>query len=122
MRTNRGGSLLLPNPDLEFACLLKFVSFPHSVPGKSLFVPLSASCCPEIPRDSGLFFLHSPGLEELVLSEMNSPSRTQTGDSSSISSFSYREILKEKETTAVPARVRGKFHLLRLEDPHFSLT
>ncbi|XP_038172201.1 GRIP1-associated protein 1 isoform X4 [Arvicola amphibius] len=44
------------------------------------------------------------GLEELVLSEMNSPSRTQTGDSSSISSFSYREILKEKETTAVPAR------------------
>ncbi|XP_057615142.1 GRIP1-associated protein 1 isoform X3 [Chionomys nivalis] len=44
------------------------------------------------------------GLEELVLSEVNSPSRTQTGDSSSISSFSYREILKEKETTAVPAR------------------
>ncbi|CAH6785731.1 GRIP1-associated protein 1 isoform X7 [Phodopus roborovskii] len=44
------------------------------------------------------------GLEELVLSEMNSPSRTQTGDSSSISSFSYREILKEKESSAVPAR------------------
>uniref|UniRef100_A0A2K5EZT2 GRIP1 associated protein 1 n=1 Tax=Aotus nancymaae TaxID=37293 RepID=A0A2K5EZT2_AOTNA len=44
------------------------------------------------------------GLEELVLSEMNSPSRTQTGDSSSISSFSYREILREKESTAVPAR------------------
>ncbi|XP_041500214.1 GRIP1-associated protein 1 isoform X4 [Microtus oregoni] len=44
------------------------------------------------------------GLEELVLSKVNSPSRTQTGDSSSISSFSYREILKEKETTAVPAR------------------
>ncbi|KAH0519395.1 GRIP1-associated protein 1 [Microtus ochrogaster] len=62
------------------------------------------------------------GLEELVLSEVNSPSRTQTGDSSSISSFSYREILKEKETTAIPARVSGKFHLLRLEDPHFSLT
>uniref|UniRef100_Q4V328-2 Isoform 2 of GRIP1-associated protein 1 n=1 Tax=Homo sapiens TaxID=9606 RepID=Q4V328-2 len=48
------------------------------------------------------------GLEELVLSEMNSPSRTQTGDSSSISSFSYREILREKESSAVPARVRGK--------------
>lgn len=44
------------------------------------------------------------GLEELVLSEMNSPSRTQTGDSSSVSSFSYREILREKETSAVPAR------------------
>ncbi|XP_012979941.1 GRIP1-associated protein 1 isoform X2 [Mesocricetus auratus] len=44
------------------------------------------------------------GLEELVLSEMNSPSRTQTGDSSSISSFSYREILKEKESSAMPAR------------------
>ncbi|XP_058514243.1 GRIP1-associated protein 1 isoform X2 [Ochotona princeps] len=44
------------------------------------------------------------GLEELVLSEMNSPSRTQTGDSSSISSFSYREILKEKESSAAPAR------------------
>ncbi|XP_062855303.1 GRIP1-associated protein 1 isoform X1 [Trichomycterus rosablanca] len=36
------------------------------------------------------------GLEELVLSEINSPSRTQqTGDSSSISSFSYREMMKE---------------------------
>uniref|UniRef100_A0A2K6V7X4 GRIP1 associated protein 1 n=1 Tax=Saimiri boliviensis boliviensis TaxID=39432 RepID=A0A2K6V7X4_SAIBB len=46
------------------------------------------------------------GLEELVLSEMNSPSRTQTGDSSSISSFSYREILREKESSAVPARVK----------------
>ncbi|KAM9181413.1 GRIP1-associated protein 1 isoform 4-T4 [Dugong dugon] len=44
------------------------------------------------------------GLEELVLSEMNSPSRTQTGDSSSVSSFSYREILREKESSAVPAR------------------
>ncbi|XP_052604298.1 GRIP1-associated protein 1 isoform X13 [Peromyscus californicus insignis] len=44
------------------------------------------------------------GIEELVLSEMNSPSRTQTGDSSSISSFSYREILKEKESSAIPAR------------------
>ncbi|XP_054978182.1 GRIP1-associated protein 1 isoform X1 [Sorex araneus] len=44
------------------------------------------------------------GLEELVLSEMHSPSRTQTGDSSSVSSFSYREILREKETSAVPAR------------------
>ncbi|XP_075394821.1 GRIP1-associated protein 1 isoform X2 [Tenrec ecaudatus] len=44
------------------------------------------------------------GLEELVLSEMNSPSRTQTGDSSSVSSFSYREIVREKESSAVPAR------------------
>ncbi|KAM5221895.1 GRIP1-associated protein 1 isoform 5-T5 [Ctenodactylus gundi] len=44
------------------------------------------------------------GLEELVLSEMNSPSRTQTGDSSSISSFSYREILREKESSAAPTR------------------
>lgn len=44
------------------------------------------------------------GLEELVLSEMNSPSRTQTGDSSSISSFSYREILRDKESSATPAR------------------
>ncbi|XP_016149515.1 GRIP1-associated protein 1-like [Sinocyclocheilus grahami] len=35
-------------------------------------------------------------LEELVLSEISSPSRTQqTGDSSSISSFSYREIMKD---------------------------
>uniref|UniRef100_A0A9J8DL07 GRIP1 associated protein 1 n=1 Tax=Cyprinus carpio carpio TaxID=630221 RepID=A0A9J8DL07_CYPCA len=36
------------------------------------------------------------GLEELMLSEISSPSRTQqTGDSSSISSFSYREIMKD---------------------------
>nr|XP_042701760.1 GRIP1-associated protein 1 [Chrysemys picta bellii] len=35
------------------------------------------------------------GIEELVLAEMSSPSRAQTGDSSSISSFSYREIMKE---------------------------
>ncbi|XP_077696263.1 LOW QUALITY PROTEIN: GRIP1-associated protein 1 [Eretmochelys imbricata] len=35
------------------------------------------------------------GIEELVLAEMSSPSRVQTGDSSSISSFSYREIMKE---------------------------
>ncbi|XP_016401995.1 GRIP1-associated protein 1-like isoform X4 [Sinocyclocheilus rhinocerous] len=36
------------------------------------------------------------GLEELVLSEISSPSHTQqTGDSSSISSFSYREIMKD---------------------------
>ncbi|KAM9113439.1 LOW QUALITY PROTEIN: GRIP1-associated protein 1 [Pangshura tecta] len=34
------------------------------------------------------------GLEELVLAEMSSPS-PQTGDSSSISSFSYREAMKE---------------------------
>ncbi|XP_067408462.1 GRIP1-associated protein 1 isoform X2 [Emydura macquarii macquarii] len=35
------------------------------------------------------------GMEELVLAEISSPSRVQTGDSSSISSFSYREIMKE---------------------------
>nr|XP_008508584.1 PREDICTED: GRIP1-associated protein 1 [Equus przewalskii] len=54
----------------------------------------------DCPRFSSL----CPGLEELVLSEMNSPSRTQTGDSSSVSSFSYREILREKESSTVPAR------------------
>lgn len=35
------------------------------------------------------------GIEDLVLADINSPSRAQTGDSSSISSFSYREIMKE---------------------------
>uniref|UniRef100_A0A3B5AXC3 GRIP1 associated protein 1 n=1 Tax=Stegastes partitus TaxID=144197 RepID=A0A3B5AXC3_9TELE len=41
-----------------------------------------------------------PGLEELVLSEINSPSRTQqTGDSSSVSSFSYRDMMKEAQPT-----------------------
>ncbi|XP_051805821.1 GRIP1-associated protein 1 isoform X5 [Acanthochromis polyacanthus] len=40
------------------------------------------------------------GLEELVLSEINSPSRTQqTGDSSSVSSFSYRDMMKETQPT-----------------------
>uniref|UniRef100_A0A1A8H8E2 GRIP1 associated protein 1 n=1 Tax=Nothobranchius korthausae TaxID=1143690 RepID=A0A1A8H8E2_9TELE len=40
------------------------------------------------------------GLEELVLSELNSPSRTQqTGDSSSVSSFSYRDMMKEAQPT-----------------------
>uniref|UniRef100_A0A8D0GK89 GRIP1 associated protein 1 n=1 Tax=Sphenodon punctatus TaxID=8508 RepID=A0A8D0GK89_SPHPU len=34
-------------------------------------------------------------IEELVLAEISSPSRAQTGDSSSVSSFSYREIMKE---------------------------
>ncbi|XP_054624025.1 GRIP1-associated protein 1 isoform X4 [Dunckerocampus dactyliophorus] len=39
------------------------------------------------------------GLEELVLSEINSPSRTQqTGDSSSVSSFSYRDMMKENQS------------------------
>ncbi|XP_069799432.1 GRIP1-associated protein 1 isoform X1 [Dendropsophus ebraccatus] len=38
------------------------------------------------------------GLEDLVLAEISSPSRTQTGDSSSVSSFSYREIMKESAT------------------------
>ncbi|CAL8369905.1 unnamed protein product [Lota lota] len=38
------------------------------------------------------------GLEELVLSEISSPSRTQqTGDSSSVSSFSYRDMMKEAQ-------------------------
>ncbi|XP_029911256.1 GRIP1-associated protein 1 isoform X4 [Myripristis murdjan] len=38
------------------------------------------------------------GLEELVLSEISSPSRTQqTGDSSSVSSFSYRDMMKEPQ-------------------------
>ncbi|XP_072102334.1 GRIP1-associated protein 1 isoform X2 [Mobula birostris] len=35
------------------------------------------------------------GLEDLMLAEISSPSRTQTGDSSSVSSFSYREAIKE---------------------------
>ncbi|XP_051865025.1 GRIP1-associated protein 1 isoform X1 [Pristis pectinata] len=35
------------------------------------------------------------GLEDLVLAEISSPSRVQTGDSSSVSSFSYREAIKE---------------------------
>lgn len=40
------------------------------------------------------------GLEELVLSEINSPSRTQqTGDSSSVSSFSYKDVMKEAQPT-----------------------
>ncbi|XP_030589448.1 GRIP1-associated protein 1 isoform X2 [Archocentrus centrarchus] len=40
------------------------------------------------------------GLEELVLSEINSPSRTQqTGDSSSVSSFSYKDMMKESQQT-----------------------
>uniref|UniRef100_U3FCJ7 GRIP1-associated protein 1 n=2 Tax=Micrurus TaxID=8634 RepID=U3FCJ7_MICFL len=49
------------------------------------------------------------GIEDLVLADLSSPSRTQTGDSSSISSFSYREIMKEgsvagsnKSTTGSP--------------------
>ncbi|CAH2317134.1 Hypothetical predicted protein [Pelobates cultripes] len=40
------------------------------------------------------------GLEDLMLAEISSPSKTQTGDSSSISSFSYREMMKE---TAPPS-------------------
>ncbi|KAM9343460.1 GRIP1-associated protein 1 [Pholidichthys leucotaenia] len=40
------------------------------------------------------------GLEELVLSEINSPSRNQqTGDSSSVSSFSYKDMMKESQPT-----------------------
>lgn len=76
----------------------------------NLFLPLPASRCPGTLGDwgSGFSSLSTQGLEELVLSEMNSPSRTQTGDSSSVSSFSYREILREKESSTVPARVRGR--------------
>ncbi|XP_014830514.1 PREDICTED: GRIP1-associated protein 1 isoform X3 [Poecilia mexicana] len=38
------------------------------------------------------------GLEELVLSEISSPSWTQqTGDSSSVSSFSYRDVMKDSQ-------------------------
>lgn len=45
-----------------------------------------------------VFILSLSGLEELVLSEINSPSRTQqTGDSSSVSSFSYRDMMKEAQ-------------------------
>lgn len=85
----------------------------------SVFLPLSisvksisASSCQSLPWDPGelelrFLFPLCPGLEELVLSEMNSPSRTQTGDSSSVSSFSYREILREKESSSIPARVRA---------------
>ncbi|XP_057685586.1 GRIP1-associated protein 1 isoform X3 [Corythoichthys intestinalis] len=39
------------------------------------------------------------GLEELVLSEINSPSRTQQTDSSSVSSFSYRDMMKESQSS-----------------------
>ena len=40
------------------------------------------------------------GLEELVLSELSSPSRSQpAGDSSSVSSFSYRDVMKETPST-----------------------
>ncbi|XP_062975543.1 GRIP1-associated protein 1 isoform X2 [Elgaria multicarinata webbii] len=49
------------------------------------------------------------GIEDLVLADISSPSRVQPGDSSSISSFSYREIMKEgsgagsnKSTTGSP--------------------
>ncbi|XP_078806167.1 GRIP1-associated protein 1 isoform X6 [Oryzias latipes] len=41
------------------------------------------------------------GLEELVLSEISSPSRTQqTGDSSSVSSFSYKDMMKETQSSS----------------------
>lgn len=98
--------LILPLPILLCA---QVPFLPLSISVKSI----SASSCQSLPWDPGeleLRFLFSlcPGLEELVLSEMNSPSRTQTGDSSSVSSFSYREILREKESSTIPARVRGK--------------
>ncbi|XP_078470498.1 GRIP1-associated protein 1 isoform X2 [Lampetra planeri] len=40
------------------------------------------------------------GMEELNLSDMCSPTRTQTGDSSSISSFSYRDIMRETPSSS----------------------
>lgn len=99
-----------PYPTVGFHCYpCLSVSLPLSTSVKSI----SASSCQSVPWDPGglglrFLFPLCPGLEELVLSEMNSPSRTQTGDSSSISSFSYREILREKESSTVPARVRGR--------------
>ncbi|XP_028923433.1 GRIP1-associated protein 1 isoform X2 [Ornithorhynchus anatinus] len=47
------------------------------------------------------------GIEDLVLAEINSPSRAQTGDSSSISSFSYREIMKESSTPSTAKASTG---------------
>ncbi|XP_060678389.1 GRIP1-associated protein 1 [Hemiscyllium ocellatum] len=35
------------------------------------------------------------GLEDLVIAEISSPTRAQTGDGSSVSSYSYREAMKE---------------------------
>uniref|UniRef100_A0A3B3X653 GRIP1 associated protein 1 n=1 Tax=Poecilia mexicana TaxID=48701 RepID=A0A3B3X653_9TELE len=44
------------------------------------------------------------GLEELVLSEISSPSWTQqTGDSSSVSSFSYRDVMKDSSVLPAPS-------------------
>lgn len=65
------------------------------------------------------------GLEELVLSEINSPSRSQpTGDSSSVSSFSYKDMMKETQTTnqnkvsgaqsSGPAVLSVLYYMLRL--------
>lgn len=63
------------------------------------------------------------GLEELVLSEINSPSRSQpTGDSSSVSSFSYKDMMKETQTTNQnkvrrfrgPAVLSVLYYMLRL--------
>lgn len=54
------------------------------------------ACC----RCFRTLLLLPAGLEELVLSEINSPSRSQpTGDSSSVSSFSYKDMMKETQTT-----------------------
>lgn len=58
--------------------------------------------CPGCPRAlfSSLSLSLAAGLEELVLSEISSPSRSQpAGDSSSISSFSYKDMMKEPPTT-----------------------
>lgn len=105
---------------LERQLLFLFLPLPYPLVCSSVVLPLSisvksisASSCQSLPWDPGglglrFLFPLCPGLEELVLSEMNSPSRTQTGDSSSVSSFSYREILREKESSTIPARVRGK--------------
>ena len=63
----------------------------------------------------------SPGLEELVLSEISSPSRTQqTGDSSSVSSFSYREMMKEGGATQSANKVPHCTHNLHYTTLHYT--
>uniref|UniRef100_S4RU68 GRIP1 associated protein 1 n=1 Tax=Petromyzon marinus TaxID=7757 RepID=S4RU68_PETMA len=55
------------------------------------------------------------GMEELNLSDMCSPTRTQTGDSSSISSFSYRDIMRE-----TPSSSKCLWCQQHTESPHAS--
>lgn len=73
--------------------------------------PVAPSCAAP-PQGRVLF---SAGLEELVLSEISSPSRSQpTGDSSSISSFSYKDMMKETQTTTQSkVSEAGRSRLLR---------